>query len=412
MTPTIAARQVRAALVARDEIALVDVRDEDVFALGHPLFAAQLPADRVNVEAAARLPRRDARIVLYDDGQGAVERAAERLRALGYSRVHALARGLSGWRDEGFELFQDVNSSSKAFGELVEARRQTPSLSAHDVASLLDAHADVAVLDARRFDEYRTMSIPTAVSVPGADLVLRASTVAPDPRTTIVVNCAGRTRSIIGTQSLINAGIGNRVVALRNGTIGWTLAGRALDKDQSRLPPPVSEEAIGEARWRARAVSYRAGVRRIAPADVDGLASGGHRTLYRFDVRTPEEYAAGHWRGFASAPGGQLVQEIDWFAPVRGARVVLADELGVRADMTASWLAQMGCDVYVLDDGPAGPIEAGAGDAPPPRPARGRYRRPYEGTAHSVEAMEAYLRWEHGLVDQLARDATHGFFVI
>ena len=62
--------------------------------------------------------------------------------------------------------------------------------------------------------------------MPGAELVLRARELAPDPATRIIVNCAGRTRSIIGTQSLINAGIENPVSALRNGTIGWTLAGQ------------------------------------------------------------------------------------------------------------------------------------------------------------------------------------------
>ena len=43
---------------------------------------------------------------------------------------------------------------------------------------------------------------------------------------------------------------------------------------------------------------------------------------------------------------------------------------------------------------------------------RDRYRRPYEGTDNSAEAMQAYLEWEYGLVDQLARDGTHGFRVI
>ena len=76
-----------------------------------------------------------------------------------------------------------------------------------------------------------------------------------------------------------------------------------------------------------------------------------HRTLYRFDVRSAEEYAAGHIAGFRHYPGGQLVQEIDMAAPVRGARIVLTDDRGVRADMTASWLAQMGWEAYVLDGG-------------------------------------------------------------
>src|SRR5262249_61186558 len=84
------------------------------------------------------------------------------------------------------------------------------------------------------FDEYATMNIPGSTSVPGAELVLRAGRAAPDPDTTIIVNCAGRTRSIIGTQSLINAGIGNKVRALRNGTMGWTLARHDLEHGADR----------------------------------------------------------------------------------------------------------------------------------------------------------------------------------
>src|SRR5437588_3452816 len=134
----------------------------------------------------------------------------------------------------GFELFRDVNSYAKAFGEMVESRRHTPSLSADEVAGLMASKANITVLDVRRFDEYATMNIPGSTSVPGAELVLRASHVAPDPNTTIVVNCAGRTRSIIGTQSLINAGVANKVVALRNGTIGWTLAKQTLEHGADR----------------------------------------------------------------------------------------------------------------------------------------------------------------------------------
>ena len=141
------------------------------------------------------------------------------------------------------------------------------------------------------------------------------------------------------------------------------------------------------------------------------VASDTRRSLYRFDVRTPEEYARGHLPGFLSAPGGQLVQETDHFAPVRGARIVLADDLGARADMTASWLAQMGWEVYVLT-GPFDATETGNPHALPPRLAAGRYRRPYEGTDNPAAAMQAYLDWEYGLIDQLARDGTHGFFVI
>jgi rhodanese-related sulfurtransferase len=221
--------QVRTALLLREEIALLDVRHEAAYATGHPLFAANMAAERIALEAGTRLPRKNVPIVVYDAGEDLVSLAADRLTALGYTNVRQLDGGLQAWRMAGFELFQDVNSYAKAFGELVESRRHTPSLSADEVTALIASKAKIAVLDVRRFDEYATMNIPGSVSVPGAELVLRAGHAAPDPETTIIVNCAGRTRSIIGAQSLINAGVANKVLALRNGTIGWTLAKQNLE---------------------------------------------------------------------------------------------------------------------------------------------------------------------------------------
>jgi rhodanese-related sulfurtransferase len=409
MTASVTPQDIRRALLLRQEIALLDIRHEAAFATGHPLFAANMAADRIPFEAAARLPRKNVPIVLYDDGDGLVAEASAHLNTLGYTNVRALAGGLKAWRDAGYEIFQDVNSYAKAFGELVEARRHTPSLGADEVASLIANKADIAILDVRRFDEYTTMNIPGSVSVPGAELVLRAGRVAPDPDTTIIVNCAGRTRSIIGTQSLINAGLPNKVRALRNGTIGWTLAKQDLEHGAGRR----SDIGLFEgAEGNARDVAYRAGVRHLSLREAAALTDDGTRTLYRFDVREAEEYGAGHLSGFRHYPGGQLVQEIDMAAPVRGARILLTDDKSVRADMTASWLAQMAWEVYVLDGGYDGPLESGAPQIlPKPDPSQ-RYRRPYEGTEAAEKAMQAYLDWEFGLVEQLRRDGTHGFFVI
>lgn len=407
--PTVTPSQVRCALLLRDEIALLDVRHEAAFATGHPLFAANMAADRIALEAELRLPRKDVPIVLYDCGEGLVAAAAERFAGLGYSNVRALEGGLQGWQAAGYELFQDVNSYAKAFGELVEHRRHTPSLAAEEVSALIARKANIRILDVRRFDEYTTMNIPGSISVPGGELVLRAREAAPDPDTTIIVNCAGRTRSIIGTQSLINAGVANKVVALRNGTIGWTLAKQDLEHGAERRGAIGASE---DAKANARDVAYRAGVRRVGTDEARALAAQASRTLYRFDVRDADEYAAGHIAGFRHYAGGQLVQEIDMAAPVRGARILLTDHLGVRADMTASWLAQMGWEVYALDGGYDGALEVGPPQVlPKPDPAH-RYRRPYEGTEVSTAAMQAYLDWEYGLVEQLRRDASHGFFVI
>lgn len=361
-------QDIRQALLAHEELALIDVREEDPFAQAHPLFTANIPLSKLELEIYARVPRRDTAITVYDDGEGLAQQAAARLLALGYSDVALLEGGLAGWRAAGGELFRDVNVPSKAFGELVESVRHTPSLAAEQVQALLDDKADVVVLDARRFDEYQTMSIPGGISVPGAELVLRVAELAPSPATQVIVNCAGRTRSIIGTQSLVNAGIPNPVAALRNGTIGWTLAGQALAHGQERRFAEVSDNTRANAAQRARNVADRAGVLRLEREALAAWQADTQRTTYLFDVRTPEEYAHGHVPASRSVPGGQLVQETDHVASVRGARIVLVDDDGVRANMSASWLAQMGWEVAVLD-GLSAQHFSETGDWQPPQPA-------------------------------------------
>ena len=339
--------QLRAALINKEELALIDVREEAPFASGHPLFAANFPLGKLELEVYSRIPRRSTPITVYDNGEGLAVKAVEKLKQLGYRDVALLAGGLQGWQEAGGELFIDVNVPGKAFGELVEAKRHTPSLSAGDVQNLLQQGADVVVLDVRRYDEYQTMSIPQGVSLPGGDLVLKARAQVSNPQTQIVVNCAGRTRSIIGTQSLINAGITNPVAALRNGTIGWTLAGQALEHGQERqAESSEGDEADRIAAWE---LATSAGVSFISWSDWQTWQHNSDRNSWLIDVRSVDEYRAGHLPGSRSVPGGQLVQETDHYAAVRGGRIVLVDRDGIRAPMAASWLAQMGWEVAVLE---------------------------------------------------------------
>lgn len=361
------AAQLRQALLDGAELALIDVREEADFARSHPLFAANLPLSKLELDIFRRVPRLTTPITVYDGGEGLAERAVERLQSWGYEDVALLEGGLPGWQRSGGELFQDVNSPSKAFGELVESERHTPSLSAGEVQALLDGQQEVVVVDARRFDEYHTMNIPGSISVPGGELALRIEGLIPSSQATVIVNCAGRTRSIIGTQSLRNAGLPNPVYALRNGTIGWTLAGFDLERGQQRRYD-ADFRAPAERAAAVRQLAERAGVAFIDSPTLQRWLRQPARTTYLFDVRSPEEYAAGHLPLSVSAPGGQLVQETDHFASVRGARIVLIADDEIRAPITASWLAQMGWEVAVLRDARAEDfIERGtpAGRVPP-----------------------------------------------
>ena len=285
-------------------------------------------------------------------GEGLAERAAARLEALGYTDLSVLDGGCEGWRRSGGELFSGVNVPSKAFGEFVEHHYGTPRIPPDELKSYLEKGRRLVILDSRPFEEYHRMNIPGGVDVPGAELAWRVHDLAPDPDTLVVVNCAGRTRSIIGCQSLRNAGIPNPVVALKDGTMGWDLAGFECERGSTRVAPDPSSEGRARAHAVADRVAARFHVRFADAASVTTWQSDQRRTLYLLDVRTREEFERSRVAGSRHAPGGQLVQATDQWVGVRNARIVLADGgEKVRAPVVASWLRQLGYEASVLDEG-------------------------------------------------------------
>ena len=352
MTDYVSALELKAMLHDGGELALLDVREEGAHSQSHLFYTVPMPLSTLELQVSSLVPRLGTRVVLVDAGGGFAERAAKKLINIGYWDVSCLGGGIKSWEAAGYVLFSGVHVPCKAFGEFVEHHYGTPHIDAVALRTKLDAGDDLVVLDSRPMDEFQVMNIPDGVDCPGAELTARVHDIAPDRDTLVVVNCAGRTRSIIGAQSLINACIPNKVVALKNGTMGWHLAGFELERGQTRMAPPPSAAAITKAKASAMAAGERFGVPKINCRELTNWQNESReRTLYVLDVRDPEEYAAGHPVGVRNAPGGQLVQGIDQWCGTLGARVVLVDDNCVRATMTASWLVQMGWDVAVLESG-------------------------------------------------------------
>ncbi len=335
------------------EIALLDLREQGQYGEAHLFYAVPLPYSRLELEIGRLVPKPWTRVVLYDDGvSGVARRAAVRLATIGYARLAVLDGGAPAWTAAGYQLFAGVHVPSKTFGELVEHERHTPGISAAALKDRLDRGDDLVVLDGRTAEEFRKMSIPGAVCCPNGELPYRIGEIVTRPETTIVVNCAGRTRSIIGAQTLIDIGVPNPVLALENGTQGWFLAGLELEHDADRLyPPPPAGERLAARQDAARALMEHHGVARVDRATVAGWLADPARTTFLLDVRTAEEFAAGTLAGARHAPAGQLLQATDLHVGVRNARLVLCDREDVRAPVCAAWLAQMGYDVHVLAAG-------------------------------------------------------------
>ncbi len=248
------------------EIALLDVREHGQYGEAHLFYGIPLPFSRLELDAPRLVPRRSVRVVVYDGGDCDVaERAARRLAALGYTGVHVLQGGTRAWKAAGHALFAGVNLPSKTFGELAEEAYHTPRVSADQLAEMLARKEKVVVLDGRPVSEFHKMNIPTATCCPNGELAYRVRRLVPDTTTPIVINCAGRTRSIIGAQTLINLGLPNPVYALENGTQGWYLNDHALEHGGTRRY--AADSGNTDLRPAAKALAERFGVPTVSGAD-------------------------------------------------------------------------------------------------------------------------------------------------
>lgn len=350
MIKSITPIQLQTFLSDQQEIALFDVREHGQYGEGHLFFGCSLPYSRLEFDIARLAPRKNCRIVIYDqDGKDICLRAAVNLQSIGYSHVSILEGGASGWAKAGFTLFAGVNLPSKTFGELVEHQSHTPRLTVHQVAAMINAQESFVLLDGRPLSEFKKMSLPTAICCPNGELAYRISGLVKDVTTPIVVNCAGRTRSIIGAQTLINLGLPNPIYALENGTQGWYLNDYLLEHGKTQDYPSASPTPM--MRTAAKNLATRVGVVTVSAQTVQQWAEEKDRSVFLCDVRTEKEFLEKTLPRAQHTPGGQFIQATDQYVGVRNARIVLFDADDIRAYTTASWLKQMGHDVSVLDQG-------------------------------------------------------------
>lgn len=366
MIPSIDAKTLQQWLHDGAELALIDVREAGEFGEGHLFFAAPVPYSQLELDIGRLIPRTSTRIVVHDDGTDKLARVAiERMQAMGYTNVHLFEGGTRAWGAAGFPVYKGVNLPSKTFGELVEHVYDTPRVSVSELDAMLKRGDDIVVLDGRTWNEYTKMSIPTGISCPNGELALRVGQIVKNPKTKIIVNCAGRTRSILGAQTLRNFGVDNPVYALENGTQGWYLADLKLDHGATRKYPQVEPGAdLAASQAKARALAERHHVKFVDAAQLKQWLGDASRNVFLCDIRTPEEFAAGTLPGAQHTPGGQFVQSTDQYVGVRNSRIVVFDSELVRAPVCASWLAQMGHDVYVLREGVKADLRAEPGPVP------------------------------------------------
>ncbi|HXV48089.1 MAG TPA: rhodanese-like domain-containing protein, partial [Candidatus Binatia bacterium] len=350
MTKTISCQDLAQLMASNGLLAVFDVRERGEYNECQIPNTTSLPRSQIEFRIAELVPNHGILIVVYDEGGKRAPLAAETMTGLGYKNVAILQGGLAAWQLEGRATIDGVNVPSKAFGERVYHDQKVPELSAEELSALLESEDDLTILDMRTPEEYGRFCIPGGLNVPGGDLILWVDELRQKP--SVIVNCAGRTRSIIGAAALRRMGLSN-VRALKNGTMGWVLAGFELERNPARRGPSAPSESKARAAAIALRIAAEENISRQSVADVSRLIDGvDGRVSYLIDVRSEEEFVAGHVARSVHVPGGQAVQRADDFVPVRNADIIFISNDGTRAVMAAYWYQQMGFpNVSVLQGG-------------------------------------------------------------
>src|SRR5881296_4100412 len=293
MAATIASAALKSLLEGKEPFALIDVREAGEYNSSHIPGASLIARRQLEFLVPPAVPFKGTRVVVCDDDGRRAGLAAATVERMGYREVSVLEGGINRWVTDGFSTEWGMNVPSKDFGEKVEVVHHVPEIEAKELAARIQKGEKLVILDSRTPEEFRRFCIPGGRSVPGGELALRITDIARnlDKDTTIIVNCAGRTRSIIGTRVLQRMGLKN-VYGLKNGTSGWVLAGYQLETgaDRVQLPAP-SAEAVAAAEAYAARVAVEDGVRYLdIRALQDAIERRDRESVYCVDVRTREEY--------------------------------------------------------------------------------------------------------------------------
>jgi rhodanese-related sulfurtransferase len=369
------------------QFALIDVREPGEHNSSHIPDSSLIPRRQLEFRMATAVPVQHVHVVLYDDDGRRAERAAATLEHMGYTQVSVLEGGLNRWTTQGYPTEWGSNVISKDFGEKMEVVHHVPEIEATALHERLERGDKLVILDTRTPEEYQRFCIPGGRSVPGGELALRITDLTKDldPDTTVIVNCAGRTRSIIGTRMLQRMGLRN-VYGLKNGTSGWLLAGYELETGADRLElPEPSPEGLAAAEAYADRLAAEDGVRYVDIPTLQAMLDKRHQDFtYFIDVRTIQEYETGHIPGFRWFPGGQVVQRSDDVLVAKHCPVVFACDGKARATFTASWYRQFGFEaVYAVQGGTTAwaaaglPLEQGAVEPEPFGLAQAREQVPH-----------------------------------
>ena len=367
MANTISPHDLKTLMNSDGLYAVIDVRDWGEFSLGQIPGANCIPRGSLEKYISVLVPQTAIHTVLYCDTGQRSTRAASSLESLGYTTVSVLDGGMNAWTAAAYETLHGWSLRGKEYGERLQVEESIPEMTAEELRERLKQHEQLYIFDTRTAPEFQAAHLPGAYCTPGGQLALLAPEIVHDKNNTIVTNCAGRTRSLLGAHVLRRMGFSN-VYALKGGTGAWRIAGHTeeLEKGDGARLPQLSETGMAACKQFAEQLAKEDHIHSLTPQELRARQDSDD-LVYLLDVRVLDEYQASHIPGAHFCPGTQVALLVESLVGVKNAPIITMCAGRARAIIAASLLKGAGYpNLSILDGGTTAwtqqgfPLETGA----------------------------------------------------
>ena len=358
----LSAEQVKQA-IADDEIYLVDLRSENDYLKSHIAGATRnIPFGKGMEKALAKLPIDKPIVFQCYSGQTASQTVAI-ARMMGFE-AYNLSGGMgakdgSGWLGAGYAVVkyttqQFLNEKvDRYFANLPENKNQ---VSAADFLNAVAEGEDAVILDIRSAEDYAAGHVKGAINVPYGVDVAEALEKIPNDRTVYVYCYSGQTASqtvfllhLAGKQAInVSGGFDKGISGEEAAKELMTTEAAAFGEETYTVDADI--QTAVENYYKAVAAEKDYAKNNISPKQLKELMDADSEDICIVDLRSAEDYAAGHIEGAINLPYGKGMEENFDILPT-DKTLILQCYSGQTASQTTAALRVKGYRAYNLSGG-------------------------------------------------------------
>jgi len=373
----------------KNNVAFLDVRTRKAYVQEFAFGAVNCPLDRFSLMIADLVPDRSTLIIMIGANKKAISNTNLILLKKKYSNVHYIKGDYQAWKKAKLPMWAGEFTLSKAFGEWIEATGKVNNIFPNKLNRMhQQPDSQLLQIDARPKIEYEKFTLPYSKHCSGGELPAYLQKTS--SKKTIIVHCAGRTRSIIAYQTLLDFNISQKKYVLNGGTQNWVLNGLERAYQQKS---DIQKHKVNITQDKTLAKTIIQKFKLPSVARIKNI-KGVHGFVIQSEIINNQKIP--YWKNVNATT---LVQNTDKFIASTSTPIYIYSDIPTSAVFSVLWLTRMGYHAIWHQDKPTKNLTYQYCKKNFSDPT---YFFPKRHLGNKKDA-QGYLDWEHGLIPTLQK---------